>query len=813
MKMLFKNSLPHVVAVVLFLLVSYIYFFPLLQGKDLPQHDIKQFRGSAQEVFDHREKYGEEPLWTNTMFGGMPAYLISTLYPGNLLKGINAAVHFAKRPASVFFIIFLGFYILLLSFGVNPWLSIVGAMAYGFSSYFFIITEAGHNAKLHAISYVPPMLGGIILALRGKYLGGLAIFALFLGLNLDAGHIQITYYAGFIIIAIGIAYLINAAIERKYISFSKSVAVLMLAGVLAIGSSFTRLYFTYDYGKDSIRGPSELSSREYNRTSGLDKDYATSWSYGKLETLNLLIPNLMGGASVGSLNTDSHTFQFLTDAGVPQGQARSIIRNLPLYWGTQPITSGPVYIGAIVVFLFVLGAFLVRGSLKWALLAVTALSILLAWGHYFMPLTNWFLEYFPMYNKFRTVSMILYIAEITMPLLGILALKEIMDGRVERKQLMLGFKWALGITGGICLFFGLFGSSLLSFEGDIDKRYISGGYPAEMFQALRLDRADLMRADAFRSLAFIALGALALWAFIVKKLKSGHFLIVIGILIVTDLWVINRRYLNNDHFRSRERVQNPFTATPADLQILADSTMYYRVYNLSLSPFQDASTSFFHKSIGGYHGAKLRRYQEVIDHHLANPRGMGVLNMLNTRYIIEPSEQGPVPRFNPAALGNAWFVDSVRVVENADQEIEAIGLIDPARTAIVDKRFASFIEGYTSAPDTSDFIELTLYRANRLDYRYRLSSPRLAVFSDIYYPKGWNAYVNGSPAEHFRVNYILRAMVLPEGENEISFVFKPKMYRTGYFIDLASSLLIIILTLAWVATNLYAARKSDLSEK
>lgn len=800
MKLLLKKSVPHVTAVVLFLVATSLYFFPLLQGKGLSQHDIQQFKGSAQEVIEHREQYGEEPLWTNSMFSGMPAYLISTQYKGNTLSFVDKLLRPLPYPGNLMFVALLGFYILLLALGVNPWLSIVGAFAYALSSYFFIIIEAGHNAKMHAIAYVAPMLAGVFLSFKKKYLAGFALFALFLGLNLKAGHVQITYYAAFIGVAIAIAYLIDSIRVKEYKPYLKAVGVLAFAAVLAVGANFSRLYFTYESGKYSIRGASELSIDEENKTSGLDKDYATAWSYGKAETFNLLIPNLMGGASASDFGTNSHTYKFLINNRVPTNQARAIVKQLPAYWGPQPMTSGPVYIGAIVVFMFVLSLFVLRGKMKWALFGVTILGIMLAWGKNFMPLTDLFLNYFPGYNKFRTVSMILYIAEFTMPLLAIMGLHKIFKGNVPKEQFMKGFKWSLSITGGICLLFILFGKAFFSFEANIDAQYISMGFPAEMFDAVRLDRQSMMRTDAFRSLVFILLSAGALFTFYSKKIKMSHTLIILGVLILADMWTVNRRYLSGENFVPQKNVDVPFTPSPADRQILADNTLSFRVYNRSVNTFNDASTSFYHKSIGGYHGAKLRRYQELIDHQIAEGNAR-VLNMLNTRYVINPTEQGPVAMLNEGALGNAWFVDSVMIVDNADQEMAALTHFNPKTAAIVDKRFAEQLQNYKPKLSDGDHITLTDYRANRLVYKYSLSDDKLAVFSEIHYPAGWEATIDGETIEHIRVNYVLRGAVLPKGNREVVFEFKPKMFKAGYAIDLISSLIIILTTLGWIAIS------------
>jgi len=810
--------LPHVVAPILFLLVSYAYFSPLIEGKRIVQHDITMYKGSAKEILDFKNETGKETLWTNSMFGGMPAYLVSTSFNGNLLRFVNEILEIGQQPASFIFVTFLGFYILLLVLGVNPWLSIVGSFAYGFSSYFLIVIGAGHNAKIHAISYVAPMLAGMILTFKGKFFSGFSLFSLFFGLNLLTGHPQITYYAGFIMVAIFISYLYEAYQKKQLPLFSKSVVVLMIATVFAVGANFSRLWFTYDYGKQSIRGKSELTSDSKNKTSGLDKDYAMDWSYGGWESFNIMIPNLMGGSSSGGLSTDSKTYSFLKQNGFNDNQAEQYVSQLPTYWGPQPMTSGPVYIGAIVVFLFIFGLFVIRGPSKWAILIVTMLSIALAMGHNFISLSNFFLDHFPGYNKFRTVSMILYIAEVTMPLLAFMALKQVYDGFIDKKQFNFAFKWSLGIAGGISLIFLLFGGAIFSFSGRVDNQLISSGWPVQMLQAFRDDRKALLRADALRSLIFIILSAGVLYAFFIKKIKPGYFIASLGVLILVDMWEVDKRYMNNNNFVEERKVENPFTPTSADLQILKDKSLDYRVLNLTVSPFNDASTSYYHKSIGGYHGAKMRRYQEIIDFQLdkeieyliSNLRtstdfnqvqnvfaNIPVFNMLNTKYFIVNPESSPL--INMHALGNAWFVDSIQIAPNADAEIAALNNFNPARKAVIDKRFKQYLVGLSTSYDTTGTISLVNYKPNQLVYKSDAKSPKVAVFSEIYYPKGWIVTVDGKVQDHFRADYILRAMVVPAGSHEIIFTFKPKMYEVGKKIDFASSLLIILIFLGWIA--------------
>ncbi len=799
----FSRIKPHLVALLLFMAIPLAYFYPQLQGKKLAQHDIAMWKGSAKEILDYKEKTGEESLWTNSMFGGMPAYLISANYKGNLLKHVDKFLNVVGRPASYIFLTMLGFYILLLVFGVNPWISMVGAIAYGLSTYFLIVIGAGHNAKIHAIAYIAPTIAGMVLTLRGKLFAGLAIFGMALGLNLNAGHPQITYYGALAMASIYIYFFVEAIKTKALKAFTKATGVLIIGAVLAFGANFTYLWFTNDYGKDTIRGKSELTHNRNVQTSGLDKDYATQWSYGIAETFNLLIPNLMGGSTTMDVGEKSETFQFLRQNGVPYNQVVPIVKNLPTYWGPQPSTAGPVYIGAIVIFLFVFGMFTLKGKFKWYLFGVTLLAIMLSWGKHFNFLTDLFLDYFPFYNKFRTVSMILVIAELTIPLVGFLALKDVVDGKVAKGDFWKAFRWSLGLVGGVCLLFMLVGKGMFSFNGAIDSQL---GWPKEVIEVLKNDRQQLMWNDSFRSLFFVLAGASTLALYYSKKLKPALFFSLLGLLITIDLWVVNKRYMDNSNFEMPQKVEAPFTPTEADKQILADNDPNFRVFNLTVSPFNDASTSYFHKSIGGYHGAKLRRYQDLIDFHLSRGN-MAVINMLNTKYFIQPGDDGPVAALNPDALGHAWFVDSVKMVQNADEEIEALNGFSPKSKAIVDRSFEKFITDFQPGNAINGKIELVEYRPNRLKYRSESPTSQLAVFSEIYYPKGWQAFIDGKPANHFRVNYVLRAMMVPAGNHEIAFTFDPPMWKKGMYIDLASSLLLILTFAGWIGVSIYKTFK------
>ncbi|MFO7922131.1 MAG: YfhO family protein [Bacteroidales bacterium] len=826
-KSLALKALPHITAFLLFLVISLAYFHPLLEGKQLLQSDITQFRGMSKEIVDYREKTGEETLWTNSMFSGMPAYLISVRYPYNMIRYADRVLSLGLSvPAKYLFLSMAGFYILMLAFRVNPWVGIAGAVAFGFSTYFFIIEAAGHNTKAHAMSYMAPVLAGIVLSFRGKLLLGCAVTGLFLALQLYTNHFQITYYTLLIVIIYGIFELVHAVRKGAVTLFFRNLMFLTIPVILAVAANFTNLYLVWEYGQYSMRGPSELSISEEVRTTGLDKDYILNdYSYGIAETMNLFIPNFKGGASSYDLGTDSEVYRVLSEQGV-QG-AGEIASGAPAYWGKQRFTAGPVYIGASVIFFFVLALFVLKGRYKWWLLSATLLSAALAWGENFMFLSELFIDYFPGYDRFRTVSMILVIAELTVPLLALLGLREIVL-KGPSGEFKNSLKKTLYITGGISLFFAVMPGLVLSFSGPVDQQLIAAGWPDFLVDALEKDRMTMLRRDAFRSFIFVALGGGLVWLFLSGKTSVKWFGLAVALLFLADLWPVNRRFLSSEDFVTPRLVTQPFLKSEADILILRDDDPHYRVYNTARSPFNDAVTSYHHKSIGGYHGAKPGRYQDLIDHHLSR-NNRAVLNMLNTKYFIRPGEQGrPQPFINPGALGNAWFVDSVRFVENADEEIMALNDFDPASEAIADRRFEDFIDELQditvtgsdttrrtgiSAADTgheesllagrdsvptagtpdADHIELTSYSPDHLIYRSETDTGRLAVFSEVYYDAGWRSYVNGEETDHFRVNYILRAMVVPAGENEIEFIFRPRGYYTGRWVSLSGSVLLLLL--------------------
>ena len=761
---------------------------------------------NSKEIQDFRDKNGREPLWTNSIFSGMPAYLISTRYPGNLLKHIDTVLRKFQMPVSVLFLSMTGFYILLLIFGLNPWLAISGSLAYGLSSFFFQILAAGHNTQAIALAYMAPMIGGIYYAYKRDAIKGAIFTAFMLALEISANHIQITYYAMLCLLVFGIVEFVFAVRNKEIAKFVKTTAILIVPFIIAIGINFASLYTTYEYGKYSMRGKSDLVLKENNNlTSGLDKPYILNYSYGIDETINMMIPNYKGGGS-HPFDRDSETFRALSKNN--QAQA---INQTQKYWGNQPPTEGPHYIGAIVVFLFVLGLVLIKGVEKWWLLSATVLAIMLAWGKNLFPFSNFFIEFFPGYNKFRAVTMTLVIAEFCIPLLGFLALRDIFNGTASKKDIIKGLKIAAGITGGFSLLAliipGIAGSFSIPSEAE---------YPEWLKSALIADRKSLLQVDAFRSLFFIIASAGIIFAYLFEKLKKEQAILIISLLIVVDLWTVDKRFLNSDRFEKQSVIQKSLTPSVADAEILKDKS-YYRVLNYSYGAGgvlnDNTSTSYFHKSVGGYHGAKLKRYAEFIDSSLIRDfqtiqtvgsaaktlkdfqkafKTTPALNMLNTKYLIFNPDVPPL--LNPNNLGNAWFVEKPVIVENANAELSTVYKIDPAREAVIDKMFGKQINKQEYKVLDNENIALASYQPDELIYKYSAKEEKLVVFSEIYYPAGWKSYVDGKETDYFRANYILRGMVVPAGDHEIKFSFKPASFYSGNKVSLASSILLILLT-------------------
>jgi hypothetical protein len=800
---------PHFFAVFLFLILSIVYFYPVLEGKVMYTNDGTVAKNSSKEIKDYREEYGKEPLWTNSMFSGMPAYLISTKYKGNIMQYANTVLTILRLPVASIFLSMLGFYILLLIFKVDWRLSIAGAIVYGFSTYFFFILTAGHNTKAIAIAYMAPMIGGIYYTYKSNAIKGALITTFFLTLEILANHLQITYYSFLIILIFIITEFIFSIKRKEIVSFIKSSVILIIPILLSVGMNFSSLYTTYEYGKYSTRSKSELVTNDPNKTSGLDRDYITYWSYGLDETLTLLIPNFKGGASI-PFDRTSETVSVLR-----KNNATQYVSNFQMYWGTQQSVGGPVYVGAIIIFLFVLGLIIVKGPEKWWLLVATLLSIMLAWGKNFMPFTNFFLDYFPGYNKFRAVTMTLVIAEFCIPLLGILALRDIFNGSVTKKYILKGIKITFGIIGGLTLIFVLFTGLAGSFISPIEQ----GQLPVWLSSALIHDRQSLLRVDALRSLIFIVIGVSVLLGFLYNKIKKEHAMIIFAVLFLFDMWSIDKRYVNAEKFVKPAVIEKALAPTKADILIMKD-TSYYRVLNLSVSPFMDASTSLYHHSIGGYHGAKIGRYQELTDSvlfrdlvyynnalnsaksledlHPAIQRinSNNALNMLNTKYLIIDPQIAPI--LNNNALGNAWFIDTVIMVENANKELSQITKIDPSKQVTIDSKFKVQIDNSSFAGNKDDRIILISYKPNELQYKYSSKGERLVVFSEIYYPAGWKASIDGLEKDFFRADYVLRGMVVPIGDHVIKFSFEPSSFYIGNMISFASSLIFILLLIAYI---------------
>jgi len=821
-KFSWKKSLPHFTAIILFILLPIIYFSPVLENKQLSQHDSQTYTGMSKEIVDYNKKSNDLALWTNSMFGGMPSYLIALPTTTAITTIYTVTNLFNWRPINFIFLYLIGFYITLLLFGVSPWLAIVGALGFGFGSYNFIIIAAGHASKAVAIGYMAPVIAGFYYALKkDKWIGG-SVFAVFLALEIYANHPQIAFYTLLILLIMGITELISAIKSKQIPEFLKKSVIILAFGLLAVASNTSRLWTTWEYGKYSLRGKSELTHDQENKTSGLDRDYATGWSYGLGETFTLLIPNFNGGSSAVGFSEDSETSKVLKSNNVPN--ANTLVKQLPGYWGSQPGTSGPVYFGAIICFLFVLGLFLVKGPVRIWIVIVTLLSIALAWGHNFMPFTNLFLDYFPGYNKFRTVTMILVIAGFTFPLYAILTLQNIVNGEVDRKKWLKPLAWSVGLTAGIALVFALVPGIAGTFISPADSQF-----PDWLQKSLIADRQSLLQTDALRSAIFILLGAGTIWALVEKKLKVNAAILILGALILVDMWGVDKRYLNDGNFVSDREAKNPYKATVADLEILKDKSIDYRVLNMAVGTFADASTSYYHQSIGGYHGAKMRRYQELVDFQINNemsliaqrfPKvksqegmdslflGLNALNMLNTKYFIYNNEAAPV--LNRHALGSVWLVGKYKMVENADQEIAAVKLIDPAKEVVIDKKFQDQLSGVSLTSDSLAKISLITYSPNLMTYHYQGNGNQLAVFSAIYYPKGWNAYIDGKIVSHFQANYLLRCMLLQKGNYDIVFKFEPTSFLTGQKISFWSSLLLILLIAGLLTKKFFFPSKNKL---
>lgn len=789
-----KNVIWIALCIVVFALITLVYFSPVMQGKRLKQHDIEMYKGMSQEIVDYKAQTGEQSLWTNSMFGGMPAWNIGVPQNSNMMTYVGRVLSVGfPHPIGAVFISMLGFFILLLVLGCKIWISFIGALAYGFTSYLFIVIGAGHNSKAVAMAYMAPVIAGILLTYKGKYLWGAVLTAIALALEIRAGHLQITYYLLLIVICIVIGEFVEAVREKKYMHFLKASGILAAVAIIAILTCTTTLYANYEFGKETMRGKPVLTKGADNQTKGLDKDYITQWSYGIGETWSLMIPNAKGGASA-YIGNDNPALEKCDP------RFRSTIAQQNSYWGDQPITSGPVYVGAIVCFLFVLGLFVVKGKYKWVLLAGTLLSILLSWGKNFMGFTDFFIDYFPGYNKFRAVSMTLVIAEVCMPLLAFLALAEIFKNPDVIKQNKQYLYISLGITGGLCLLFYALPQTFFNFlsvDEAMQFKQLQAGQDGAIYTTfaneLEKVRVAIFRADAIRSFLYIYIAGIVILLTVSGKMNKKYMFPILALLVLVDMYTIDRRYLNNNNFIDKRKADKPFVMSEVDKQILQDKDLDYRVINLTVSTFNDASTSYFHKSVGGYHGAKLRRYQDIINQYLSK-RDLNywkVLNMLNTKYIIYPKDNQKIASKNYEAFGNAWIASDIKWVGTPNEEIDAIADTDVHNVAIVNEEFRNVVGDFHASPSEGT-IQLVDYKPNQLKYSFDSSKDELVVFSEIWTSKGWTMWIDGVENPLFRADYILRSAIIPAGQHEIVMRYEPRIWRVGNTIQLITSLLILI---------------------
>lgn len=801
---------PHLVAVLGFVVLSLLYASPVLNGKRLNQYDDVQARAAAQEVVKYQQETGEWSSWTNSMFGGMPAYLIGGDFPTSISTKLGRLMNsLLPAPANYFLLIMLCTYLLFVVLGANLWLSALGAVAYAFGSYLVTSLEAGHVSKILALAYAPGIIAGVLVAFRKNWLAGAALTGLFLGLELYANHVQITYYLGIGIIILVILESLPLLKAQRTQQLIKILGGLALGAVLALGTHTTRLWNAYDYSKETIRGKSELTppadAPTLNNQDGLDKEYAFQYSYGIAETLTLLIPHLYGGPSQGSLDEKSDTYKTLVTRGVDAANARNFVQALPLYWGTQYSTGGPAYASAIIFFLFILGLFLVKGPLKWWVAGVTLLYIVWAWGKNFAGLNYLFFDYFPMFNKFRAVTMVLSLAQLLMVILAVVTLRDLSQRKYSYAEISRPFFISLGLTAGLCVILALVPTLFFSFRGESDPQFVASlaqssqdqAFAQQIMNSIVKDRTGMMRSDALRSAFLIVLAAGLIWLWMKEKIKAGLLYPILLLLVIGDMFGVSKRYLNDEDFVSKSAAQAQLSPSPADEQILRDPDPDYRVLDVLRNTFNNAEASYFHKSIGGYHGAKMRRYQELIENQIAkaNPNP-GILNMLNTKYILTRDQQGnPAVQQNPDALGHAWFVDKYKIVPNAEAEMKALDSLQPGQVAVIDQRFGDILEGLNILPDSANSIRLTSYKPNELTYASTTKSEQLAVFSEIYYNvrDDWKVTIDGKATPQLRADYVLRALRVPAGQHTITFRFDPISVSTGHIIDLICSILLVAL--------------------
>lgn len=832
---LVKMLLPHIIAVVAFLFITMAYFSPMLQGKVLSQHDVTQYQGSAKEISDYYYNEGKTSAWTGSMFSGMPVYQIG-VHGGspNFLDYLEAPVKaLGNTTAGPVFAGMLMAYILFCLMGFSPAVAILGAVAYSLSSYNVVILNAGHVTKAWALAYMPLIVAGFMSLFKNKILLGSVLVGLGLALQIKSNHLQVTYYTGLLSVILFITYAVEVLSKKNYKTFLMSCGAMIIAVALAVLANLGNIYGNMEMARESTRGKSELTSpksESEKQSSGLDKDYAFGWSYGKAETFTFLVPNLYGGESK-PYDKDAQSIKVLTQkvqSGEIPAEFANQVSRIPQYWGDQPFTQGTVYLGAIVCFLFLLGMIIIRSNVKWGLLVATIFFILLAWGKNLEWFNDWFFYHFPLYSKFRAVSTALVVPALTIVMIAVWGIKEFFSGEIDKKKLRKALYISLGVVGGICLILWIAPGAFFNFTSGADAQW-KAQVPEWYYNALLADRQDLMSSDALRSLVFVLLGAAILYFSLRTKVDAKKMTIYgslgLAVLVLIDLWGIDKRYLNENNFVAKSTYKTEtFSPSVADQAILKDQHPSYRVLNLN-NPFAETTTSYYHKSIGGYHAAKLKRYQELIDSRLdgevnqiigtfssqnidtimASFNKTKALNMLNAKYVIYHPEQPPL--VNPNAMGNAWFVNEYKLVNNADEEIAAINTLDPHTTAVVDKRFESELSGLKITPDSTATIELVSYKPDVLTYKTKAVSEQLAVLSEIYFSNGWQAYVDGEEVPHFRADWTLRAMRVPAGEHEIVFKFEPQGYYNSRHVATASSAVLVLLLIGIIIRPFVLKRK------
>ncbi len=808
---LLKRFLPHIFVVVGFIIISLVYFNPVLSGKVLYQSDIKLYEGMAKQQTDHRQETGKETYWNNSAYGGMPTYQLGAKFPHDYMDKLDRLIRFLPRPADYLFLYLISFYILLLVMRI-PWkMAVLGALAFGFSTYLIIIIGVGHNSKAHAIAYFPLVLAGILLVFQKKYTWGFLLTAVAMGLEIQANHYQMTYYLGLLTIVIGVSFFIDAYKKKVLPHFFKSVAILVGAVLLGLATNATTLLSTSEYVDTSIRGKNLLAdvSATSSEKNGLDYEYITEYSYGKLESLNLFIPKLMGLGRASDLGTDSAFYQKLISLGQPREQAQYYSDVTGLYWGAQPFVEAPPYLGITVVFLALLGILLVEGRLRWWLLGGMILSLMLSWGKNFEFLTRFFIEYMPFYNKFRAVSSIQVILELLVPIAAVFGIHRLFNEKIPFEEKQKKFLISLGVFGGLCTIFWLFGGSLFSFKSPSEVQ-LAIEQPM-IFDAIKEDRITIMKSDSLRSLFFVLLIAAVLWFTLKKKLSENIALVGIGILILIDLVGVDRRSVNEEGFISKREYKSYFQATAVDKEILKDKS-YYRVLDQARG-FNNSHTNYFFNSINGYTAVRPRKMEDIYYGHIAKAN-MQVLNMLNVKYVIQQDEKGQLDvQQNPSANGEAWFIEELNFVDDYKAEFESLGTIDTKKTAVIRKKYQGEFDGFIPVKDSISTVSISKTLPDHLVYNVYANQPGFLVFSETYYKDGWKATINGKELPIYPVNYMLRGVKVPKGKHTLEFTFEPQVVKTGSTITLMSSTLLMLLVLGGLFFEYKAYKRTSLTDK